>query len=50
MEAAGYTDQQVLEVIAQVGYTSLANWVANLGRQPHSTTRSSRSTGRSAIL
>jgi uncharacterized peroxidase-related enzyme len=34
MEAAGYTDQQVLEVIAQVGYTSLANWVANLADTP----------------
>jgi AhpD family alkylhydroperoxidase len=34
MEAAGFTTQQVLEVIAQVGYTSLANWVANLADTP----------------
>ena len=34
MEAAGYTTQQILEVIAQVGYTSLANWVANLADTP----------------
>ncbi len=34
MEAAGFTPEQVLEVIAQVGYTSLANWVANLCDPP----------------
>lgn len=30
MEVAGYSEEQVLEVIAQVGYTCIANWVANL--------------------
>jgi uncharacterized peroxidase-related enzyme len=34
MAAAGFTDQQMLEVIAQVGYTSLANWMANLADTP----------------
>ena len=34
MEAAGCTPEQVLDVIAQVGYTSLANWLAKLCERP----------------
>jgi AhpD family alkylhydroperoxidase len=34
LRGAGYTDEQVFEVIAQIGYTSLANWVANLCDTP----------------
>jgi alkylhydroperoxidase family enzyme len=33
-EAAGFTPEQMFEVIAQVGYTCLANWVANLCDPP----------------
>jgi alkylhydroperoxidase family enzyme len=32
--AAGYTGEQVFEVIAQIGYTSIANWVANVCDTP----------------
>jgi AhpD family alkylhydroperoxidase len=31
---AGYTTEQLLEVIAQAGYTSMANWAANLAGTP----------------
>jgi AhpD family alkylhydroperoxidase len=34
LRAAGYTDEQLFEVIAQIGYTSIANWVANLCDPP----------------
>jgi alkylhydroperoxidase family enzyme len=30
LRAAGYTTEQLLEVIAQIGYTSIANWIANI--------------------
>ena len=33
-DAAGYTTEQLFEVIAQVGYTSIANWVANVTDVP----------------
>jgi alkylhydroperoxidase family enzyme len=33
-EAAGYTTGQLFEVIAQVAYTSIANWVANITDPP----------------
>jgi AhpD family alkylhydroperoxidase len=32
--AAGYTAEQALEVIAQLGYTTMANLAANLARPP----------------
>jgi uncharacterized peroxidase-related enzyme len=31
---AGYTPEQLLEVIAQAAYTSMANWAANLADPP----------------
>jgi uncharacterized peroxidase-related enzyme len=31
---AGYTTEQLLEVIAQAAFTSMANWVANLADPP----------------
>jgi AhpD family alkylhydroperoxidase len=34
LRAAGYTGEQLFEVIAQIGYTSIANWVANLCDPP----------------
>jgi alkylhydroperoxidase family enzyme len=34
LRAAGYTGEQVFEVIAQIGYTSIANWVANVCDTP----------------
>ncbi|HWM04100.1 MAG TPA: hypothetical protein VNP92_17335 [Actinophytocola sp.] len=34
LRAAGYTEEQLFEVIAQAGYTSIANWVANLCDTP----------------
>jgi uncharacterized peroxidase-related enzyme len=34
LRAAGYDTDQLFEVIAQIGYTSLANWVANLCDTP----------------
>jgi alkylhydroperoxidase family enzyme len=30
LRAAGYTGEQMFEAIAQIGYTSIANWVANI--------------------
>jgi uncharacterized peroxidase-related enzyme len=32
--AAGYTREQLLEVVAQAAYTTIANWVANLADPP----------------
>lgn len=32
--AAGYTTENVLEVVAQLGYTTMANLVANIARPP----------------
>lgn len=32
--AAGYTAENVLEVVAQLGYTTMANLVANIARPP----------------
>ncbi len=34
LRAAGYTGEQLFEVIAQIGYTSIANWVANVCDTP----------------
>lgn len=31
---AGYTTEQLFEVIAQAGYTSMANWAANVAATP----------------
>lgn len=31
---AGYTTEQLFEVVAQIGYTSIANWIANLCDPP----------------
>lgn len=32
LRRAGYTTEQLLEVMAQVAYTSMANWAANVAR------------------
>ncbi len=34
LRAAGYTGEQLFEVLAQIGYTSIANWVANICDTP----------------
>lgn len=34
LEAADFTNEQVFEIVAQIGYTSMANWAANLGDSP----------------
>jgi AhpD family alkylhydroperoxidase len=34
LRAAGYTGEQLFEVIAQIGYTCIANWVANVADPP----------------
>jgi alkylhydroperoxidase family enzyme len=34
LREAGYGTEQLFEVIAQVGYTSIANWVANICHTP----------------
>ena len=34
LRRAGYTTEQLLEVIAQAGYTSMANWAANVAGTP----------------
>ncbi len=34
LRQAGYTTEQVLEVIAQAAFTSMANWAANLADPP----------------
>lgn len=34
LRAAGFDTEQMLEVIAQTAYTSMANWVANLADPP----------------
>jgi uncharacterized peroxidase-related enzyme len=34
LREAGYTGEQLFEAIAQIGYTSIANWVANICDTP----------------